>query len=198
MRDFQLNGRSTVFAANGMCATSTPLAAKVALQLLESGGNAVDAAIGAAVLLGFCEPQSTGIGGDCFVLIQPPNEKKVVALNGSGRSPIGLDSEELRNEGFKEMPLYGVESITVPGAVDAFCRLSNDYGKRGLEFSLIPAIHYAENGIAISPRTAFDWANSASILKGDAREHFLINGNAPSLGQIFRAPGLANALRLIA
>jgi gamma-glutamyltranspeptidase/glutathione hydrolase len=98
MRDFQLNGRSTVFAANGMCATSTPLAAKVALQLLESGGNAVDAAIGAAVLLGFCEPQSTGIGGDCFVLIQPPNEKKVVALNGSGRSPIGLDSEELRNE----------------------------------------------------------------------------------------------------
>ena len=198
MRDFQLNGRSTVFAANGMCATSTPLAAKVALQLLESGGNAVDAAIGAAVLLGFCEPQSTGIGGDCFVLIQPPNEKKVVALNGSGRSPIGLDSEELRNEGFKEMPLYGVESITVPGAVDAFCRLSNDYGKRGLEFSLIPAIHYAENGIAISPRTAFDWANSASILKGDAREHFLINGNAPSLGQIFRAPGQAKALRLIA
>ena len=198
MRDFQLNGRSTVFAANGMCATSTPLAAKVALQLLESGGNAVDAAIGAAVLLGFCEPQSTGIGGDCFVLIQPPNEKKVVALNGSGRSPIGLDSEELRNEGFKEMPLYGVESITVPGAVDAFCRLSNDYGKRGLEFSLIPAIHYAENGIAISPRTAFDWANSASILKGDAREHFLINGNALSLGQIFRAPGQAKALRLIA
>ena len=197
MRDFQVGGRSSVFAENGMCATSTPLAAKVAVQLLESGGNAIDAAIGAAVLLGFCEPQSTGIGGDCFVLIQPPNQTKPVALNGSGRSPLGLDSEEMRSSGFDSMPLYGVESVTVPGAIDAFCQLSNDWGRKGLKFSLAPAINYAENGIVVGPRTAFDWANSASILKGDARDHFLINDKAPLAGQIFRAPRQAEVLRLI-
>ena len=197
MRDFQVGGRSSVFAENGMCATSTPLAAKVAVQLLESGGNAIDAAIGAAVLLGFCEPQSTGIGGDCFVLVQPPNKTKPVALNGSGRSPSGLDSEKMRSSGFDSMPLYGVESVTVPGAIDAFCQLSNDWGRKGLKFSLAPAINYAENGIVVGPRTAFDWANSASILKGDARDHFLINDKAPLAGQIFRAPRQAEVLRLI-
>ena len=94
MRDFHLPGRSAVFASNGMCATSTPLAAKVAIQLLESGGNAVDAAIGAALLLGICEPQMTGIGGDCFILLKPAGSDEVIALNGSGRAPAALDAEK--------------------------------------------------------------------------------------------------------
>ena len=85
----------------------------------------------------------------------------------------------MRSSSFDSMPLYGVESVTVPGAIDAFCQLSNDWGRKGLKFSLAPAINYAENGIVVGPRTAFDWANSASILKGDARDHFLINDKAP-------------------
>ena len=99
MRDFQMPGSSAVFAADGMCATSHPLAASAAIDILKAGGNAVDAAIAGAVLLGFCEPQMTGLGGDCCVLFKPAGSEDVHALNGSGRAPIGLDAAALRARG---------------------------------------------------------------------------------------------------
>jgi len=197
MRDFQSPGRSAVHATNGMCATSHPLAAHVALNLLQQGGNAVDAAIGAGILLGFCEPQMTGLAGDCFVLIKPAGSEQVVALNGSGRAPAGLDAAEMRARGLRAVPTYGIESVTLPGAVDAFCRLSQDWGSMGLDRVLAPAIHYAESGVPVGPRTAFDWA-LADHLKGDARRHFLIDGRVPKVGDLFRAPGQAEVLRRIA
>ncbi|MFT6074853.1 MAG: gamma-glutamyltranspeptidase/glutathione hydrolase, partial [Yoonia sp.] len=101
MRNFHKSGRSAVYATNGMCATSHPLAAKVAVQMMEAGGNAMDGAIAGAVLLGLCEPQMTGIGGDCFVLMTPAGEDRVVALNGSGRAPAGIDAAKLREKGDK-------------------------------------------------------------------------------------------------
>ena len=198
MRDFHLPGRSPVYAQNGMCATSHPLAAKVAVQILEAGGNAVDAAIAGAVLLGICEPQMTGIGGDCFVLMTPPGDDKVIALNGSGRAPAGLDADALRAAGHKTMPLYDPAAVTIPGAVDAFCRLSKDWGKLGLKASLAPAIHYAEAGVPVADRVAFDWAKDAEKLQGKAADAFLINGKVPSPGQMFAAPGQAEVLRRIA
>ncbi|MFQ5437646.1 MAG: gamma-glutamyltransferase family protein [Paracoccaceae bacterium] len=198
MRDFHLPGRSAVYATNGMCATSHPLAAKVAIQMLESGGNAVDAAISAAVLLGICEPHMSGIGGDCFVLLKPGGEDRVVALNGSGRAPMGLDAGRLRARGLDSMPLHAPESITVPGALDAFCRLSADWGKMGLAASLAPAIHYAEAGVCVAPRAAFDWARSANTLSGDARRHYLFGDKPPSVGQLFQAPRQAEVLRRVA
>ncbi len=197
MRDFQSPGRSAVFASNGICATSHPLAAKVAVDLLQAGGNAADAAIGAAVLLGLCEPQMTGLGGDCFVLLKPAGEERIVALNGSGRAPAGLDAAQLRAQGHAQVPLYGVEAVTLPGAVDGLCRLNADWGCKGLAEILAPAIRYAEEGIPVAPRTAYDWARAAH-LQGAARRAYLIAGEAPRPGQIFRAPAQAEVLRRIA
>lgn len=198
MRDFHMPGRSATYATNGMCATSHPLAAKVALDVLQSGGNAVDAAIAGAVLLGICEPQMTGIGGDCFVLLKPAGEDRVLALNGSGRAPKGLSAAAMRDRGLAAVPLHGIESVTLPGAIDAFCRLSSEWGKLGLDTILAPAIRYADEGVPVAPRVAFDWPGDAGVLKGKARDFYLKDGQPLRTGDIFRAPGQAEVLRRIA
>ncbi|MBO9466380.1 gamma-glutamyltransferase family protein [Tropicibacter sp. R15_0] len=197
MRDFHLPGRSAVFATNGMCATSHPLAAQAAIGILQRGGNAADAAIAGAVLLGVAEPQMTGLGGDCFALISEPG-KDVVALNGSGRAAAQANAAELRDQGLDKMPLYDAHAVTIPGAVDGFCTLSERWGKLGLADSLAPAIHYMEHGVPVAPRVAFDWQNSAAILQGSAREDFLINGQVPQVGDVFAQPKQAELLRRIA
>ncbi|RLJ51892.1 gamma-glutamyltranspeptidase/glutathione hydrolase [Litoreibacter meonggei] len=198
MRDFQQPGRSTVFSTNGMCATSHPLAAKVSIQMLEAGGNAVDAAIAGAILLGLCEPQMTGIGGDCFVLLDKPGEADVIALNGSGRAPKGLSAANMRDNKLTNVPIDSVEAVTLPGAIDAFCRLSRDHGKLGMKALLAPSIYYAEVGVPVSPRTSFDWALAANTPKGVAVDYYLLGGKAPKPGQLFRSPQQAEVLRRIA
>ncbi|WP_227285779.1 gamma-glutamyltransferase family protein [Boseongicola sp. H5] len=197
MRDFHQPGRSAVFAENGMCATSHPLAAKTAINLLEQGGNAVDAAIGAAVLLGICEPQMTGLGGDMFAMIKR-GDNEIIGLNASGRGPAGLSAEALRDAGHETMPLRHAAAVTIPGAVDGFCRLHGDHGQMSLADVLAPAIHYAENGVPVAPRVAADWMESEGNLAGRARETFLLAGAVPKPGQIFAAPGQADVLRKIA
>ncbi len=197
MRDFQSPGRSAVYAMGGMCATSHPLAAKVAVNVLQQGGNAADAAIAAGVLLGLCEPQMTGIGGDCFVLLKPAGEERVVTLNGSGRAPAALTGAMLRAKGMTTVPVHAVEAVTLPGAIDAFCDLNAQWGRMALADLLAPAIHYAEAGVPVAPRTAFDWER-ALHLQGDGRKFYLLDGKAPHAGQIFRAPGQAEVLRRIA
>ncbi|WP_050604944.1 gamma-glutamyltransferase family protein [Ruegeria sp. 6PALISEP08] len=198
MRDLHKPGRSEVFATHGMCATSHPLAAKVAIDTLEQGGNAMDAAIAGAVLLGICEPQMTGLGGDCFVLFNRAGESRIRALNGSGRSPAAAQAQLLRDQGLSSVPLNGADAVTIPGAVDAFCHLAETEGRLGLDAILTPAIHYAEAGVPVAPRVSFDWRIGAETLQGSARDHYLIDGQAPSVGQIFRAPGQAEVLRRIA
>ncbi len=198
MRDLHLPGRSAVYAQNGVCATSHPLAAQVAIEVLKSGGNAADAAIAGAVVLGIAEPQMTGIGGDCFVLVKPAGSEEIIALNGSGRSPRGLDADALRAAGHTAMPIQSIEAVTMPGAIDAFCRLNADYGLKSMADILAPAIHYAEEGVPVAPRVAFDWADDLPCLKGAARDFYTLSGHAPVVGQIFRAPGQAEVLRRIA
>lgn len=198
MRDFHLPGRSPVMAANGVCATSHPLAAQAAVGVLQQGGNAVDAAIAGAVLLGICEPQMTGIGGDCFVLFTPAGSDEVRALNGSGRAPAAASAAAMRARGQETVPVYGPEAVTIPTAIDAFCRLSEDWGKLGLDAVLAPAIHYAEEGVPVAPRVAFDWPEAAQALQAHGRRHFLIGGEVPKAGTMFRAPGQADVLRRIA
>ncbi|MEL6582493.1 MAG: gamma-glutamyltransferase family protein [Pseudomonadota bacterium] len=199
MRDFHLPGRSTVYASNAMVATSHPLAAKVAVDILSEGGNAVDAAIAGAVLLGVCEPQMTGIGGDCFALVKPAGEERVVGLNGSGRAPAALSADALRAAGHSSMPLYGdPASVSIPGAIDAFARLSADYGRKGLDASLAPAIRYFEEGVPVAPRVASDWAKSVGNLHGHGKAAFTVEGKAPAVGTVFKAPGQAEVLKRIA
>nr|WP_214650027.1 gamma-glutamyltransferase family protein [Palleronia pontilimi] len=181
-----------------MCATSHPLGAKVAIQILEAGGNAVDAAIAGAVLLGIAEPQMTGIGGDLFALVKPAGREDIIALNGSGRAPAGLDAAVLRAEGHATIAPTSPHAVTVPGAVDAFCRLSRDHGRAGLATALAPAIHYADAGVPVAPRVAFDWALATDTLQGAARDFYLLDGAAPKPGQLFRAPAQAEVLRRIA
>ena len=164
MRNFQLPGRSAVLATNGMVATSHPLAAGEALQVLKDGGNAADAAIAGAVLLGVCEPQMTGLGGDCFALVKPAGSDEITALNGSGRAPAGLDAAALRAEGVDKIVPGHHASVTVPGAVDALCRLSDKFGKVGLERVLAPSIRYYEAGVPIAARVSARAAGSSAGL----------------------------------
>lgn len=198
MRDFHSPGRSAVMATNGMCATSHPLAAQTAIDILQRGGNAMDAAIAGAVLLGIAEPQMTGIGGDCFVLYNQPGQDTVLAHNASGRAPAAANAADLRARGLDAVPLHGPEAVTIPTAIAGFADLAQRVGKLGLDALLAPAIHYAEHGIPVAPRVAFDWPEAAKCLNPTAKRHFLIDGKLPKPGQIFRAPGQAEVLRRVA
>ena len=160
MRDFHHPGRSAIYAQNGVAATSHPIGAEVAIGILKSGGNAADAAIAGALVLGIAEPQMTGIGGDCFVLIKPPGSDQITALNGSGRAPRGLDAAALRASGHDAIPVQGVEAVTLPGAIDAFCRLNADYGLLPMADVLAPAIRYADEGIPVAPLPSVPRADS--------------------------------------
>ncbi|WP_299845077.1 gamma-glutamyltransferase family protein [uncultured Roseovarius sp.] len=198
MRDFHLPGRSSVLAINGMCATSHPLAARTAVNILERGGNAMDAAIAGAILLGICEPQMTGLGGDCFVLFNTPGNDEVRAFNGSGKAPHAASAEALRAKGHDTVPLNSADAVTIPGAIDAFCRLSETHGKLGLDALLAPTIHYAETGIPVAPRVASDWPSAAKMLQGHGLTHYMPGGIPLKTGQIFRAPQQSEVLRRIA
>ena len=199
MRDFQRPGRSAVFASNAMVATSHPLASAVAIETLKAGGNAVDAAIAAAVLQGFAEPAMTGIGGDMFALVKPAGGEDIVALNASGRAPSGMSAEILRQQGHAIVPKEGPWSVSLPGAVAGFAELSEKHGRLGLDRCLAPAIEYADAGIPVAPRVAADWATSGpSRLSGKAREFYLNNDAEFEAGQLFSAAAQAEVLRRIA
>lgn len=200
MRDFQAPGRSTVHALNGMCATSHPLATLAAVDRLRAGGTAADAAIAAAGVLAVVEPQSTGIGGDCFVLYAPRGGDRIIAYNGSGRAPKAATAGWYLEHGMPAIPLTGPHSVTVPGAVDAWARLLADHGRFGLDELLQPAIACAEDGYIVAPRIARDWANNlAKLQKGANTPSYLLpGGTAPKTGDVIRQPALAETLRTIA
>ncbi len=200
MRDLHFPGRSPVRSTEAMVATSHPLASAAALQLLKNGGNAIDAAVCAAAVLAVVEPQSTGIGGDCFALYVPKGEGRVLAFNGSGRAPAAAKLDWYREHGFTAMPTYGPHAVTIPGAIDAWCQLIADHGSKDLAEILAPAIHYAEAGYVVHDRVAADWQDCVEQLSQDshAKRVLLPNGRAPVAGEIHRQPELAETLRIIA
>jgi gamma-glutamyltranspeptidase / glutathione hydrolase len=190
----------STIAKNGMVASSQPLATLAGVKILMNGGNAIDAAIATAAVLGVVEPSSIGIGGDAFALFYSAKDKALKALDGSGRSPYGVNLEFCRKSGFKEMPQRGIHSVTVPGAVDGWATLLNSHGRLKLSDVLQAAIGYADEGFPVAELTAESWHESEQRLKTDegARLNYLIDGRAPKAGQTFKNPRMAATLRCIA
>jgi gamma-glutamyltranspeptidase/glutathione hydrolase len=198
-RDFHLPGRSPVIACEAMAATSHPLATQTAVEMLRAGGTAADAAVAAVAVQCVVEPHMTGIGGDCFALVARP-DRPVWGYNGSGRAAARVTTEALLAQGVTEIEPQSIHAVTVPGAVEAWAAILEAHGRFGLDQVLVPAIHYAENGFPVAPRVAYDWALGEEKLRGDpaATRHYLVNGSAPSAGEVIRVPALAATLKAIA
>src|SRR6202043_2238383 len=200
MRNFHLAGRSTVHAQNAMVATSHPLAGLTAIEVLRAGGTAADAAVAASALLAVIEPQSTGIGGDCFALIQPRGEGKTTAYNGSGRAPLAATADWYLERKIHSVPLTSAHAVSIPGAIDAWDTLLRNHGKFGFDTLFQPAIKAAEEGYIVAPRIAFDWKNGFDKLKkGTNTERYLLPQGRPAVaGDVIHQPELGQTLRAIA
>jgi gamma-glutamyltranspeptidase/glutathione hydrolase len=195
-----MSGKSSVIAKNGMVACSQPLATLAGVRVLMDGGNAIDAAIATAAVLGVVEPMSIGIGGDAFCLFYSAKEKSLKALDASGRSPHAASLGFFRNSDFMGMPQRGIHSVTVPGAVHGWGTLLNSYGTKSLRDVLQSAIRHAEEGFPVAELTAQSWRESQTSLLADqgASINYLIAGNTPRAGEIFKNPRMAGTLRRIA
>jgi gamma-glutamyltranspeptidase / glutathione hydrolase len=200
MRNFHFAGRSTVHAQNGMVATSHPAAALAGIEVLKAGGTAADAAVAACALLGVIEPQSTGIGGDCFALVQPKGKGKIVAYNGSGRAPAAATADWYLERNIHAVSLTSAHAVSIPGSVDAWEVILRDHGKFGLDTLLQPAIKAAEEGYVVAPRIAFDWKNQFEKLKNgtNTQRYLLPHGRPMLVGEVLRQPELGKTLRAIA
>jgi gamma-glutamyltranspeptidase / glutathione hydrolase len=193
-------GRSVVRASQGMVATSQPVASQVGLDVLKRGGNAVDAAIAMAAVLNVTEPHMTGVGGDAFVMVYSSKTKKLQGLNASGRAPRTLNLDYFASRKIAQMPMTGMEPVTVPGAFDGWVTLLDKYGTMKLADLMAPAIGYAENGFPVMEKTAADWQPEIPRLKqtAAATATYLVNGAAPQPGAIFYQKNLARTFRTLA
>lgn len=197
---FPQQSRSEVVARNGIVATSHPLAAQTGLDVLKSGGNAVDAAIATNAMLGVVEPMSCGIGGDLFVIYWDNKSKKLYGLNASGRSPYKLTRDVFREKGMKQIPELGPLSWSVPGCVDGWEMLRARFGTKALSDLLRPSIETAESGYPVSEIIAAGWKGSVKNLSAwpDSKRVYLKDGRAPVHGEIMTLPELAASYREIA
>lgn len=193
-------GRSVVATDRGIVATSHVLASQAGAQVLAHGGSAIDAAIAANAVLGVTEPMMNGVGGDLFLLYWDAKTGKLYGLNASGWAPRGLTIDLLKNKGRTSMPDSGIDSVTVPGAVDGWSEAHRKFGRTPWKDLFAPAISYAESGYAV-PEIIHDyWVAGERTLKvtPEARRVFLQNGKAPEVGAIFSNPDLGKTLRAIA
>ncbi len=193
-------GRSVTMATHGMVAASQPLAAQIGLDVLKSGGNAVDAAIAVNAALGLMEPMSCGIGGDLYAIVWDAKTHKLYGLNASGRSPFKATRDLFAAKGLEEIPTSGPLSWSVPGCVDGWEALRRRFGTRTLAQLLEPSIRYAEEGFPVSPVIAGYWRGGEARLRRqkDASRTYLLDGRAPRAGETFKNPNLARSYRLLA
>lgn len=193
-------GRSEVIARHGIVATSDTLAAQAGLEILQAGGNAVDAAVAAGAVLDVTSQNDTGIAGDLFALVYVAQENKLYALNSAGWAPAGWTPEFFKNDlGLDSVPGSGVNAATVPGAISGYDALLSRFGTLGFQETFERAARIAEEGWGQGERRHRDLVSSEQRLQNDdySSEVFLENGKAPDLYKILRNPDLARALRLI-
>lgn len=192
--------RSEVIAQNGMVATSHPLASQIGIDILKSGGNAIDAAIAANAAIGLMEPTGNGIGGDLFAIVWSAKDQKLYGLNASGRSPKNLTLDYFLENNYSKIPAYGPLPVSVPGCVDGWFELHERFGSLEMQKLLEPAISYAENGFPVTELVAHYMQLSSKRFRSypNFTETYCINGNAPQKGDVFRNPDLANTLKTIA
>ncbi len=193
-------GRSMVTTRYGIVAAESPLAAQAGAQILAHGGNAIDAAVATNAVMGVVEPMMNGIGGDLFAIVYDAKSGKLYGLNASGWSPQGLTPQFLAAQNVTTMPHFGINSVTVPGAVDGWSKLLSRFGKLTLHDDLQSAIRYADEGFPVPEWDAAYWAEASGFLakNPETAKLYLIDGHAPGLGEIFRNPELAHSLSLIA
>jgi gamma-glutamyltranspeptidase/glutathione hydrolase len=194
-------GRSVVTSRYGVVAATQPLAAMAGIQILERGGNAVDAAIATNAVLGLMEPVNNGLGGDLFAIFYEARTGRLYGLNAGGWASKAETPELLLAKGITTMPESGVWTVTVPGAVAGWTALQQRFGTKSLSQLLAPAIYYAENGVPINEITAEDWRDFEKVLAEHpySRSTFLVNGErAPRFGEAWKNPDLARSLRRIA
>ncbi|MGG6898950.1 gamma-glutamyltransferase [Rhizobium sp. BR 315] len=199
MRNFETPGRSIAVGRSGMAATSHPMATLTAIEILKSGGKAIDAAVGACAVQCVVEAGSTGVGGDCFALLTSNGNDQVVAYNGSGRTPAAAEYEWYKNNGITSIDRSSPHAVTIPGAVDAWTRLVADHGRMSIREILAPAIALAREGYGITPRVAADISNQRDLLLRDpsTRRIFLTDDHVPTVGSVQRQPELAQTLEAI-
>jgi gamma-glutamyltranspeptidase / glutathione hydrolase len=192
--------RSMVISKNGIVAAESPLAAQAGVQILEHGGNAVDAAIATNAMMSVVAPMMNGMGGDLFAIVFDAKANKLYGLNASGWAPKALTPEFLHKQGLRDMPQQGVNAITVPGAVDGWQKLAERFGRRKLSDDLAAAIRTAQDGFPVPEMTAAVWALELDHLRADdaASKLYLPSDRAPHTGEIFRNPELAESLREVA
>ncbi len=192
--------RSAVMSNRGIVATSQPLAAQAGVSMLLQGGNAIDAAIATAAALNVVEPMSTGLGGDVFALVYLSRSNELKALNASGRAPYAANLETLRNLGYQEMPVTGIHTVTVPGALDGWCSLLEKYGTMSLSQVLAPAIELAEHGFPVTEIIGYVWGMNSAKLKSNASaaHTYLKGGRAPEPGEVVVQAELAKTFKKIA
>ena len=193
--------RSPAMGLRGVVATSQPLASNAGLDILKRGGNAIDAAVATAAVLTLVEPGSTSLGGDAFIMIYIAEEDKLVGINASGRAPytMTLDALNERLDKHDMNRISGIYSVSVPGAVDGWFEVLEEYGTMTMAEVLEPAIYYAENGFPVSPIIAGAWRGVERNQEPSTRAALLIDGErAPRAGEVFRNPDLAHSFRLLA
>jgi len=193
-------GRSVVFTERGIVATSHYLASQAGAQALARGGSAMDAAITANAVLGVTEPMMNGIGGDLFLIYWDAKAGKLYGLNASGWAPRKLTIDFLAQHGITAMPSDGIQTVTVPGAVEGWSQAHKRFGRLPWKDLFTPAVLYAEHGYGV-PEIIYDyWVDEEAKLQKteEARRVFLPNGKVPELGSKFSNPDVAKALRLIA
>src|SRR5579872_3431750 len=193
-------GRSMVISQTGIVATESPLASKAGAAILERGGNAVDAAIAAHAVMTVVAPMWNGIGGDLFAIVYDAKSGKYYGMNASGWAPATQSVERLRQKGLREMPVHGIEPVTVPGSVDGWQKMLDRFGKKKMNEVLAPAIQIAEDGYPVTEWIAQHFASQVDLLRENdaAAKTFLISDRAPRLGEVLRNPDLAWSLRQIA